>query len=209
MIVVEESAEAFTLRGGELEISFRHVGDRWQHLISVRRNGDSFPLIVSEEGLPADEIIPSPALQDLRLERLGDDVSEFQLLGQAAKGVYSAAVRFDSAAQTIDFDLCARGQSRESPLCTSSRYRLADGHGHDGPTARQFPTSVQVLPHGVRGVEIVPVAIADQPVIECRLISDGPVLRIAAGCFGIKGSDPSKKGISVRWRYRVTLAGHP
>jgi hypothetical protein len=207
MIVVDESADAYTLRGAELEISFRHVGDRWQHFVSVRRGGESSPLIVSEEGAPADEAIPSPALQDFRLEKLGDDVYEFQLLGQAAKGVYSAAVRFDGAAQTIDFDLCARHRSVESSLCTVSRYLLANGH--ESPAVRQFQTAVQVLPRGVRGLEISPIAVADQPDTECRLISDGPVPRIAAGCFRIKGSDSPKRGISVRWRYRITLAGHP
>jgi hypothetical protein len=207
MFVVEESAEAYTLRGAELELSFRRVGDRWQHSVSIRRDGESSPVVVSDEGMPTDKEIPSPALQDLRLEKLGDDVFEFQMLGQAAKVIYSAAVRFDGAAQTIDFDLCARGRSVESPLCTESRYRLADGH--ETATVRQFETAVRVFPHGVPGVEIAPLALADQPDTECRVISDGIVPQIAAGCFGITGSDSSKKGISVRWRYQISLAGDP
>jgi hypothetical protein len=43
MIVVEESADAYTLRGAELEISFRHVGEI-QTLKSLRQRLLHVPL---------------------------------------------------------------------------------------------------------------------------------------------------------------------
>src|SRR5436190_24097451 len=125
MIVLEKSADAYSLRDADVELSFRHVGDRWQHCVSVRRDGKWLPLLTSDEGAPTDNIPPSPPLQDLRCEQIDDCIFEFQMLGQSGKGVYSSAVRFDASTHTIDFDLCARGRSRETPLCTASRYVLA------------------------------------------------------------------------------------
>lgn len=207
MIVLEESAEVYTLRDADIQLSFRHVGDRWQHFVSVRRSGEWSPLLTSEEGVPADGVLPSPALQDLRLEELRDGVFEFQLLGQSGKGVYSAAVRFEGGAQSIDFDLCARGRSAESPFCTVSRYLLGDGDGR--PTVQPRENSLVVQARGEPALELSPVSIPGQPASECRLIDDGPLLRIAAGCFGATRFDPNRKGISVRWRYRIALAGDP
>src|SRR5262245_14524250 len=102
MIVLEESAEEYTVRGAGLEISFRRAVDRWQHFVSLRMDGRSLLLLVSDEGTPADDVPDSPAFQDLRFEKLSDDIFEFQLLGQAGKGIYSAAVRFDGCVQVID-----------------------------------------------------------------------------------------------------------
>ena len=206
MIVLEKSADAYSLRDADIELSFRHVGDRWHHCISVRHHGGWFPLLTSEEGAPTDDVPPSPPLQDLRIEQPADGIFEFQLLGQSGKGVYSAAVRFDDAVRTIDFDLCARGRSQETPLCTASRYVLP---GNDLlPHVRQQPAVLVLLPGGGRSVEIASVPIADSPRSECRLTTVHNVRRIAAGCFAIMGSDLPGKGFSVRWRYRMTLAGH-
>ncbi len=207
MIVVEESAEAYVVRGADLEIAYRHLGDRWQHRISVRHGGRSIPLLVSEEGRPDGDELPSPALQDLRLEMLADNLFEFQLLGQARKGVYSAAVRLDATAQTIDFDVCARGPSRESPLCTFSRYVLAGSA--EARNVHQSGTVLIVEQHALRGLEVSPVAIAGQPAAECRSMTAETVRRIAVGCSRPKGSDVTNKRISVRWRYRMALAGQP
>src|SRR3954466_6084925 len=110
MIVLEKSADAYTLRDAGFELSFRHMGDRWQHCLSFRRDGEWLPLLTSVEGAPTDDVPPSPPLQDLRCEEIADGICEFQLLGQSGKGVYSAAVRLDESTHTIDFDLCARGR---------------------------------------------------------------------------------------------------
>jgi hypothetical protein len=163
--------------------------------------------MASEEGSPVDEVPPSPALQDLRFEELHDTVFEFQLLGQAAAGVYSAAIRFDGAARSIDFDLCARGRLAEHPLCTTSRYVV--GQGDQAAIVEPRLTSLLVLSPQGKGVELAAVSIPDNPESECRFMSESPVRRIAAGCFRAKGSGAADKGVSVRWRYRMTFAGRP
>ncbi len=201
MIVVEESAEAYTVRGADLEICFRHVADRWQHFISIRHNGRSIPLLASQEGQPDDEQLSSPALQDLRLETLSDDVFEFQLLGQAGKGVYSAAVRFDEAAQSIDFDLCVRRRSAESPLCTASRYTLAGGV--EARIGRQKEIVLLEVPHASSHVELSPVALPGQPATGCRLVAESPAPRLVVGCFESIRPGAEKQPLSVRWRYRI------
>jgi hypothetical protein len=207
MIVLEESAEAYSVRGADLEISFRRAVDRWQHFVSIRTNGETLPLLASDEGTPDVDLLPSPALQDLRFEKLSDGVFEFQLLGQAGKGIYSAAVRFDGHAQAIDFELCSRGRSTKAPLCTASRYQMAQGGTTS--TAKQRANGLVVLCRGERGVVISPVPIPGIPPTECRLIGEGTQRQIAAGCFGIASSDAPQRPVSVRWRYRITLAGHP
>jgi hypothetical protein len=206
MIALKKSADAYSLRDADVELSFRHVSDRWQHCVSVLCQGGWLPLLTSEEGSPTDERPPSPPWQELRLEQPADEVFEFQLLGQAGKGVYSAAVRFDGGAHMIDFDMCARGRSNEKLLCTVSRYVLP---GDPLPQVRELPRALVLHAGGVQAIEMAPVPIADNPRSECRLMTMEHVPRIETGCFGSIGSDISGKGFSIRWRYRMTFAGHP
>src|SRR5262245_43247822 len=69
MIECAHSAEAYSLRTTGLAMEFRHLGDRWQHSVSIQRHGEDQLLLISDEGTPADQVLPSPALQDLRLEK--------------------------------------------------------------------------------------------------------------------------------------------
>jgi hypothetical protein len=207
MIVIEESAEAYSVRAADLELSFRRAIDRWQHFVSLRPHSSLQWLLASDEGTPADDVPESPALQDLRFEKLADGVFEFQLLGQAGRAVYSAAVRFDGNARLIDFDICARGRSADSPLCTVSRYLIAGGGAASARPQREG--ALVVLLGGEPGVELSPVPIAGIPPTDCRLIGEGLHRRIAAGHLGSTRSDTPRKPANVRWRYRIALAGHP
>jgi len=207
MIVLEEAAEAYTVRGASLEISFRRAVDLWQHFVSFRTHAGSQLLLASDEGTPAADVPDSPALQDLRFEKLSDEIFEFQLLGQAGKGFYSAAVRFDGKVQAIDFDLCARGCSADSSVCTVSRYEIA---GDSAASVKpQQDGALVVLVRGEPAVDLSPVPIEGIPTTECQLIGAELHRRIAAGCFGSTPSDAPRKPASVRWRYRIALAGHP
>lgn len=199
MIVLEKSAEAYSLRDANFELSFRHVRDRWQHCLSVRNHDVWSPLLTSVEGSPTDGVPPSPPLQDLRFEQLADEVFEFQLLGQSGKGVYSAAVRYDGGAGSVDFDLCVRGRSREMPLCTTSRYCLPG----DGllPQVRQMSAAVNLLARGGQSVEVMPVPISGSPPSECRLTVMNDLRQMDAGCFNGMGWEVAGKACSVRWRY--------
>ncbi len=207
MIEVEESAEAYIVRSAELQLAFRYLRDRWQHFVLVRLSEEWCRLLVSQEGSSDFANIPSPVLQDLRLERPTADVVEFQLLGQAHKDVYSAAVRFDATAAEIDFDLSARGRAPECRLCTRSTYLVTD---YDATVAAGSPTgALAIRSGGGPGVTVAPVAIPFQPQSECRIVGEKFDGRIAAGVFDVAQSEANKQAITVRWRYRITPFAHP
>jgi len=204
MIQCEQAAEGYTLRTAGLSISFRHVGDRWQHSISIDRDGAARPVLTSDEGWPGDALLPSPALQDLRLEKLADDVYEFQSLGQAGKEVYSAAIRMDGTAQTISFDICARRRATDTPLCTASRYRL--DAVDDSTTLQPCENRWLLLMRGEPALELSPISIPGHPDSQCRVSGEGGAMHLAAGHFGETGSDAATSGVSVRWQYRIGLS---
>ena len=201
MIVVEASAEAYVLRCAGLEFSFRFVGDRWHHFVSAVQNGSSLPLFASSEGTATDVVLPSPAFQDLRFEELREGVFEFQLLGQAGKGVYSAAVRFDGQERSITFDVCARGRSNDMPLCIASRYFLAEGIAT--PIVQPGQNGLIIRKNEARPIEIVPTVIPGHPGTECRLIGDESSRQILAGFSDSLRLEPTPKGMSVRWAYLI------
>jgi hypothetical protein len=205
MITLEKSSETYTLRSANLELSFCHIGDRWQHRVSVRGDGRWLPLLASEEGAADREGLPSPAFQDLRCEKLADGAFEFQLLGQAGKAIYSAAVRLDDGKQTIDFDVCARAGASESDVSAKSHYFLAD----DAAVVIEQKADSLIVSRGTAGVEFSPVIIPGNPPGECRMEAGAAVRRIVAGCFEAPVSGGRGKGVSVRWRYQMTPVGSP
>jgi hypothetical protein len=206
MIALEKSSETCTLRSANLELAFSHIGDRWQHRVCVRGNGRWLPLLTSEEGAANAEGLPSPAFQDLRCEELADGAFEFQLLGQAGKAIYSAAVRFDDGTQTIDFDVCARASTVTSHISTKSYYLLVND---DSALDIEQRADALVIVRAACGIEIKPVTISGNPPGECRSIDDGPVRRIVAGCFEAPASGGRGRGVGVRWRYQMTPVGSP
>jgi hypothetical protein len=197
MSVVESSSEVYVLRRHQIELSFHHMGDRWQHQISVLCEREWRILVSSEEGIDSSGRLVSPALQDLRLEEPGDGVVEFQLLGQAARGVYSAAIRFDGPARSIEFDMCARALKPGAALCTSSRYRAGD---RDAFTIEPRPAGgLALIPGHGPGIELLPLAYEGGET-ECRCLDQGTVQTLVAGSAGRLDERPTR---NVRWRYRM------
>lgn len=127
---VQSSSARQLLATEHLQLEFVHTADRWRHVISVRQNFDTpwEPLLESVEGNATDFAPPSPALQDCFLQELGPDLSEFQLLGQAGKNVYSAAIRLSGDSERIQFDFCLR-QPATAPVPPI----LATYQGHRQP----------------------------------------------------------------------------
>lgn len=125
MLEIEKSADAYIVRSGNLLVRFEYSTDRWRHAIAVCGTREQPFLLSSEEGAPDDPRPPSPAFQELRLESIGSDVCEFQLFGQAGKGIYSAAVRFDGAAAEITFDVAARANRAGAEIHEGSAYAVA------------------------------------------------------------------------------------
>ena len=197
MSVVENSSEVYVLRRDQIELSFHHMGDRWQHQISVLCEREWRILVSSEEGIDSSGRLVSPALQDLRLEEPGDGVFEFQLVGQAASGVYSAAIRFDGPARSIEFDMCARALKPGAALCTTTRYRAGD---NDRLTIEPRPAGgLAFMPRHGPEIELAPVA-DDGPGTECRSLDQGTVQTLVTGSAGRLDERPTR---NVRWRYSL------
>jgi len=208
MIVVEEAPDAYTVCGADIQLAFRYLGDRWQHTVAIRSQSTWIRLLTSDEGSSESVELPSPALQDVRLERISEDVVEFQLLGQAGKGVYSAAVCCDGMSQVLDFDLSVRGRVSESPLCLQTGYRIGE-NGSKVSADAAAPDSVVVRLEGGLGVKLAPVMVPDHPPTTCRILGRMPARRIAAGVFNSAPPEPTNKGTTIRWRYRITPVGSP
>ncbi len=206
MITFEKSPETFIVRNTNLELAFSHLGDRWQHRVSVRTNGRWLPLLISEEGAANAECLPSPAYQDLRCEELPGGAFEFQLLGQAGRAIYSAAVRFDDGTQTIDFDVCARAPTTKTDITTKGHYFLVND---DSAIDVERRAGSLIVLRAASGIEINPMTICGNPPSECRSIDEGTVRRIVAGCFEAPASDGCGRGVGVRWRYQMTPASSP
>lgn len=203
MIHVEQSPAACSLCTPDLRLTFEHVSDRWRHTVSVRHREEWLPILTSVEGTPDEHAPPSPALQDLRLEMIDDQTSEFQLMGQSGRHIYSAAVRFDGAADRIDFDLCLRTRQPSLPMDAHSIYRI--GESVSQQSIDEVRERVLVVAGGLRlAIAVVDIA-GNPPEQRCRVGIDYSDRTIRVGCGVVEPLPPA--GRRVRWRYQISLAG--
>jgi hypothetical protein len=204
MIELEETPGLYCLSAGGLRIAFHHVGDRWNHTLSVRHATSWQALFTSVEGLPNDAIPPSPAFQDLRWELIAEDIHEFQLFGQAGKGVYSAAIRVDGRAQVVFFDIAARSQREGAGLCVWSTYETVA----PGPVSiDEAPGDLMVL--GEFGALIlVPIA----PALTWVMAGAPGTNMSAKATVGSPAAERAENSVpprNARWRYEIHLASLP
>ncbi|MGQ0635916.1 MAG: hypothetical protein ACT4QC_14990 [Planctomycetaceae bacterium] len=207
MIELKQTADAYVLQAGPLQLSFARRGDRWRHTISVGGNDQAHAILISREGPPDTPAPPSPAYQDLRVEPIASDVYEVQLFGQAGGGVYSAAVRLHGPSRSISFDLHARAQRAGALLCTTSRYVLADGVtlvNNDQPNSILFGIDGREL--RLRLVAESSAPIGPSAVMESTHGAEERIIAVAAVNAGRKGGAAAW---NARWRYRIQLAGQP
>ncbi|MFN0052974.1 MAG: hypothetical protein ACKV0T_12375 [Planctomycetales bacterium] len=206
MLHLSQSPTQSTIRHGHYRLEFRHVQDRWQHELAICCQDRWRPILTSREGTPAEVVPASPVWQDLRLESLSDDVAEFQLMGQAGEGVYSAAIRLDGSRREVFFDLCARGKRGDSSICQQCRYDLSSETLWREGSNSLLPT---ITGHfGAWGLHVEPHSLENQPQADCRL-EGTPAARLIVGCLEGAGKSDSSRGRSVRWQYRISLDGEP
>lgn len=108
LLTVKQTADSYVVASATLRLIFERAADRWRHIVDVFANDDWLTVLTSVEGTPSETLPPSPPFQELRLEQLDDITHEFQLFGRGAGHVYSAAVRVDGVAASIDCDLCVK-----------------------------------------------------------------------------------------------------
>lgn len=205
MVEIEQTAESWTARAAGIELSFRYLGDRWGHVLQCLDRDERQVLLTSCEGGPDDSQPPSPAWQELLVERPNETCCEFQLFGRVGAGIYSAAVRFEGDAGIVTFDACVSRRKPDASVCTRCTYdiepagaapRIAAEHGPlvtlDWPTVR---------------LTLEPLTLDGQPISSCREIGDGKLRRLAIGHFEAGTETPSRASGTLRWGYRLQL--HP
>ena len=205
-IQVEQLPDRFVLTGASLRLEFARRDDRWQHSVYARiETGTAWSEILrSIEGTAEDSVPPSAALQDCFLQEIDAGTQELQLLGQAGKNVYSAAIRFNGPRNEIDFDFCLR-----APATTGIPSVLA---------SYEFPSFVaetwslhcdgricRIAASGTPSAELdVNVATtSSQNAVPLQLDNLQRILRIGGESAAEVTANAARR--SLRWRYRLRL----
>lgn len=107
----------FTL--GHERLIWRFNADRWQHAWEQHRDGLWQPLIHSTD-LPK---TLTPVYQELFVEERPDGEIEFQLMGQGAGAIFSAAITCSPSTSRARFDLAVRFKTGSPPLPVTATYQ--------------------------------------------------------------------------------------
>lgn len=183
------SADSYSVKLGPVQLLWERGPDRWHHQLVSGEN----VILASEEGCTADLFPPSPAYQEMLIEHPGPGLCEFQLIGQSGKTIYSASVRVDTQARTVDFDCCARIKQADAATRSIASYRLAQGVSRSGGTDeltldwKSAAIRLTAIPTGGAAV---------------RLHDEGELW--SAGWFHPAPVD-SVRGSSFRWGYRIAV----
>ena len=178
----------FTWPGWRLEFCWK--SDRWQHILWRKRPTGWQPEIHSLEGRPDQPWPDSPAFQNAFVERINPDCCEVQLLGQAGKNHYSAAIRCDAAKGNVTFDMAVRVHAEPPvPLLMSSYFDFSARDGKNGP-----------------GCAWIIESITQQPPLVLDVIPDkagGAVTRLLVRDF--QELRMEKRRATLRWKYEWRL----
>ena len=105
--------DAVNDQGDGLRVEFVRVGPRWVHRILGVERQQARLLLKSIEGDETDSFPPSPALQQIELQQLGD-VTAAMLIGMAGRNHWSVCVEARPAARSIRWDVACRGECEAS-----------------------------------------------------------------------------------------------
>ena len=192
MLQIEHHSTLCCLSTADWRLVCERPADRWTHQL-LRRAGTAWqPVWHSVEGTPADTWPDSPAFQDLFCESLSPECAEIQMLGQAGKTHYSAAIRWDVAAGTLDFDVAARIHREPPAQGLGSQYQLAA----DLPVQSTGATAVTAL--GQTRIVSLP-DLRDPSLVIDR---DANLWRVVPQDAASAMPDIQKRPQTVRWRYR-------
>lgn len=200
MLEIEKSAGTYIARSSDLRLRFEYREDRWCHEVVCGTGGRSV-ILSSEEGTPNDPCPPCPAFQELRLETINADVCEFQLFGQAGKGIYSAAVRFDGNSGTITFDIAARANRAGAALCDRSTYVIQ-------PMALVSKSEVGLrfnLPGGAVQLSLTTSAGTKTEESDVVMSEARGAQRILIGQLTAGGTNAPRTAQNARWEYAFRL----
>ncbi|MCU0876466.1 MAG: hypothetical protein MUF06_01555 [Pirellulaceae bacterium] len=186
--------EALDANGRGLRVSFVWWADRFGHVVSIVSSDEQIETVLnSHEGDASDAWPPSPPLQSLSVEYLGDGRSAALLVGMAGKSHWSASVEAVSGRPSIVFDIACR--VGDSKVKLASRYRVAAGDVVS-PRGEKDRSSIEIEAESgrIRIVrEVVPAA-----EVQLRLPDEGDIT-IRPRVTG------KPESATVRWKYRIEL----
>ncbi len=170
--------------GDCLQVLFRRVGDRWRHVIQLKRALQSDWMLMSIDGTPADSWPASPPFQSLELHTTPDQKQTALLVGMAGGNHWSASVETNVETERIAFDVACRIGAE--PTWLGSSYSIAPSVCADvGPRPQIDMDEALSSAGGIRPV----VKTADGKILVQVTTNPGPLPR------------------TVRWRYVVTVEG--
>ena len=129
-----------TANGDTLWVEFYKLADRYQHAILLRRGGapqEALEVLRSAEGDASEAWPPSPPLQSLSIETLGDGRHVALLVGMAGRGHWSASIEPDAERTGLIFDIACRSAVRPERLL--SCYEVGPGFDQVRLTAESAP----------------------------------------------------------------------
>ncbi len=104
----EKALAAVDEAGRGLRVVFHRAGDRWAHRIEYLDGAQATVVWQSIEGSASDDWPPSPALQDISVERLPDGRDVIFLVGKAGSSHWSASVEALLSPSRLVFDIACR-----------------------------------------------------------------------------------------------------
>jgi len=130
-----------TATGDALWVEFYKLADRYQHAVLFRRgigaSQAASEVMCSAEGDANEAWPPSPPLQSLSIETLGDGRRVALLVGMAGKGHWSASIETDQQRPALIFDIACRSAVRPERLL--SCYEVGPGIDQVRLTAENAP----------------------------------------------------------------------
>ena len=120
--------DAVNEHGDGLRVEFVRLGPRWGHRILGVERQQTRSLLHSIEGDETDSFPPSPALQQIDLQQLGD-VTAAMLIGMAGRNHWSICVEARPATRSILWDVACRGECEDGHFFGSSYEPFASWQG--------------------------------------------------------------------------------
>ena len=127
--------------GRSLAIEFERREDRYTHGLYLSDEQGERPLAVSLEGSDREAWPPSPALQQLSIQRLADGREAALLVGMAGKSHFSLSITGDADGLSFTFDVACH--YKLTPEFLGSSYRLELSAELEFRSQEQFPADLR------------------------------------------------------------------
>lgn len=177
----------FAWPGWRFEFVWR--SDRWQHVLFQAQPQGWQPVLESVEGTAEQPWPASPAFQNAYIERQSPTCAEVQLLGQAGKNHYSAAIRCDAAENMIEFDMAVRIHAEPAAPLLMSAY-------HAAPPLPGRTCDWTLTPETLPG---------QPPIVSDWTPGSSTATNLTLSMVDLSALKMEKQRATLRWKYRIAV----